>query len=67
MVSTGFVWHEIYMTVPFFALAVIETLAGEQTGIEDPFLEPMAGLGGQELQPHQEEVIRRAQSMLANL
>lgn len=54
-------------TVPFFALAVIETLAGEQTGIEDPFLELMAGLGGQELQPHQEEAIRRAESMLANL
>ncbi|HLF29695.1 MAG TPA: hypothetical protein VI566_01555, partial [Xanthomonadales bacterium] len=54
-------------TVPFFALAVIETLAGEQTGVEDPFLGLMAGLGGQELQPHQDEAIRRAESMLANL
>ena len=54
-------------TVPFFALAVIEELSGEQSGVEDPFLELMAGLGGQELQPHQEEAIRRAESMLANL
>jgi len=54
-------------TVPFFALAVIETMAGEQSGIEDPFLELMAGLGGQDLQPHQDEAIRRAESMLANL
>ena len=54
-------------TVPFFALAVIEELSGEQSGVEDPFLELMAGLGGQELQPHQEEAIRRAEGMLANL
>jgi hypothetical protein len=46
---------------------VIETLAGERTGVEDPFLDLMAGLGGQALQPHQDEAIRRAESMLANL
>ncbi len=54
-------------TVPFFALAVIETMSGEQTGVEDPFLGLMTGLGGQALQPHQDEAIRRAESMLANL
>ncbi len=54
-------------TVPFFALAVIETLSGEKTGVEDPFLELLAGLGGQELQPHQNEAIQRAESLLANL
>jgi len=54
-------------TVPFFALAVIEELSGEQSGVDDPFLELMAGLGGQDLQPHQAEAIRRAESMLANL
>ncbi len=54
-------------TVPFFALAVIEELSGERSGVEDPFLALMAGLGGQELQPHQDEAIRRAESMLANL
>lgn len=54
-------------TVPFFALAVMEELVGESSGVDDPFLEIMAGLGGQELQPHQDEVIRRAESLLANL
>ena len=54
-------------TVPFFALAVIEELAGELSGVDDPFLDIMAGLGGQELQPHQDEAIRRAESLLANL
>lgn len=54
-------------TVPFFALAVLEVLSGEQTGVEDPFLGLMAGLGGQELQPHQDETIRRAECLLANL
>ncbi len=54
-------------TVPFFALAVIEELAGELSGTDDPFLEMMTGLGGQELQPHQDEAIRRAESLLVNL
>jgi len=54
-------------TVPFYALAVMEELMGESSGVDDPFLEIMSGLGGQELQPHQDEVIRRAESLLANL
>ncbi len=54
-------------TVPFFALAVMEELAGELSGVDDPFLDLMAGLGGQELQPHQDEAIQRAESLLANL
>ncbi len=54
-------------TVPFFALAVMEELVGERSGVDDPFLGLMAGLGGQELQPHQDEAIRRAESLLANL
>lgn len=54
-------------TVPFFALAVMEELAGERTAVDDPFLEIMAGLGGQELQPHQDEAIRRSERLLANL
>jgi acetoin utilization deacetylase AcuC-like enzyme len=54
-------------TVPFYALAVIETLAGESSGVDDPFLEIMAGQGGQSLQPHQDEAIRRAEALLANL
>ncbi len=54
-------------TVPFFALTVIEELMGASGSIDDPFLELMAGLGGQELQPHQSEAIRQAERMLTNL
>jgi acetoin utilization deacetylase AcuC-like enzyme len=44
-------------TVPFFGLAVLEALSGTRTGVEDPFLPLHAGLGGQELQPHQQAAI----------
>ena len=43
--------------VPFCGLAVIEQMAGRRTAVEDPFLEELAGIGGQELQPHQDEAI----------
>ena len=54
-------------TVPFFGLAVMETLSGEQSGVEDPFMPLLGGLGQQELQPHQNEAIRGAEKLLANL
>lgn len=54
-------------TVPFFGLAVMEQLAGIRTGIVDPFQELLNGLGGQALQPHQNEVIRRAEELVRNL
>ena len=47
-------------TVPFFALSVLEELSGEVTGVADPFLEFMQGIGGQDLQPHQAAVIAQA-------
>jgi acetoin utilization deacetylase AcuC-like enzyme len=47
-------------TVPFHGLAVLETLSGVATGIEDPFARVLARLGGQELQPHQMAVIEQA-------
>jgi acetoin utilization deacetylase AcuC-like enzyme len=47
-------------TVPFYGLAVLEELSGVSSGVEDPFLPIMAGLGGQELQPHQGAAIERA-------
>ncbi|MBS1878285.1 MAG: class II histone deacetylase [Actinobacteria bacterium] len=47
-------------TVPFCALAVIERLAGERTEVVDPFLVPLEGMAGQELQPHQRDAIERA-------
>jgi acetoin utilization deacetylase AcuC-like enzyme len=43
--------------VPFCGLAVIETLAGISSGVEDPFLPVFAGIGGQDLQPHQKSVV----------
>jgi acetoin utilization deacetylase AcuC-like enzyme len=51
--------------VPFCGLAVIEELSGIATGVLDPFLDFFAGMGGQQLQPHQDTAIRRAEKMLA--
>jgi len=51
--------------VPFCGLAVIEELAGVRTAVEDPFLEELAGLGGQELQPHQRLAIEEAAAAAA--
>jgi acetoin utilization deacetylase AcuC-like enzyme len=47
-------------TVPFYGLAVLEELSGVKTGVQDPFEPIMAGLGGQELQPHQAAAIETA-------
>ena len=54
-------------TVPFFGLAVMEALSGHSTGTEDPFLPLHAGLGGQDLQPHQQAAIDAAKAALAGL
>ncbi len=35
----------------------MEALSGIETGIEDPFMETMGGLAGQDLQPHQTALI----------
>ncbi len=45
---------------PFCGLAVIETLSGHATGVEDLMLPTFEGYGYQELQPHQEAVIAAA-------
>ena len=42
--------------VPYCALAIIEELSGIRTGIADPFSE-YGQMSGQELQPHQRELI----------
>lgn len=47
-------------TVPFHGLAVLETLSGVKTGVNDPFAPVIARLGGQALQPHQSDLIDRA-------
>ncbi len=54
-------------TVPFFGLAVMETLSGIRTDIEDPFLPLLAGLGYQDLQPHQAEVIGKAAAFVGDI
>jgi len=54
-------------TVPFFGLAVMETLSGIDTGTVDPYLEMAGGLGGQELQPHQQAEIEAAAQLLDKL
>ncbi|WP_321393658.1 class II histone deacetylase [Emcibacter sp.] len=54
-------------TVPFYGLAVMEALSGIKTEVEDPFMALLEGLGGQELQPHQDEVIRAAETLLERL
>jgi len=54
-------------TVPFFGLAVMESLSGIKTATDDPFLALFEGLAGQELQPHQDQVITAAEKLLDNI
>jgi acetoin utilization deacetylase AcuC-like enzyme len=52
--------------VPFCGLAVMEELSGVKTPVDDPMAARAASAGGQELQPHQDEIICRA-ARLASL
>ncbi|WP_417330438.1 class II histone deacetylase [Halomonas cupida] len=45
---------------PFCGLAVLESLTGAHTGVEDPFREIFSGYGMQDLQPHQAEMIAKS-------
>ena len=54
-------------TVPFFAHSVIETLAKENMGIVDPFQRIIGNLGQQELQPHQDSLIKEVEKLLKNI
>ena len=54
-------------TVPFFGLAVMETLSGKRTGVVDPFQEMLGGLGYQSLQPHQDAIISKAEALVRKL
>jgi acetoin utilization deacetylase AcuC-like enzyme len=51
-------------SVPFFARAVIEQLAGIRSGIADPFLPMIEKYPFQELQPHQDQVLRQAEKLI---
>jgi acetoin utilization deacetylase AcuC-like enzyme len=53
--------------VPYCGLAVIEELAGVRTGLDDPLLDLLGAMGGQEIQPHQEAVVREAEKVAAGL
>jgi len=54
-------------SVPFLGLAVIEALSGETGTIEDPFQPLIAGMAFQELQPHQDAAIARAEANVARM
>jgi len=54
-------------TVPFFGLAVLETMSGKSTGVEDPFLPFIRDLAEQELQPHQDAAIAKAEALLVDI
>lgn len=53
--------------VPFCGLATIEALSDVDSGVEDPFLAGYAGLPFQDLQPHQESVVFRAESQIGSI
>ena len=53
--------------VPYCGLAVIEELAGVRTGLADPLLDILGAMGGQDIQPHQEAVVREAAKLTAGL
>lgn len=52
------------MYVPYCGLAVMETLAGRRTHVEDPWAPLMAQWGQQDLQPHQDTLISKAEELL---
>lgn len=54
-------------TVPFYGLAVIEQLSGIRTAIVDPFLPIAKGFTHQELQPHQDAVLRQVEPLVARI
>jgi acetoin utilization deacetylase AcuC-like enzyme len=55
------------MYVPYCGLAVMEELTGIKTPIRDPWAEPMATWGQQDLQPHQWTAIQAAATLLADI
>ncbi|HYH51205.1 MAG TPA: class II histone deacetylase [Acidimicrobiia bacterium] len=58
-------YSEVY--VPFCGLAVIETLAGSKSSVDDPFAGLLDGIGGQALQPHQAAVIAEAAALAGDV
>lgn len=50
--------------VPFCGLAILEEITGHRTPVEDPYLPIFAGIGGQDLQPHQAALIDQAAALV---
>jgi len=50
--------------VPFCGLALIETLAGVRTEVQDPYMPIIAGMPGHELLDHQEQAVARAERLV---
>ena len=53
--------------VPWCGLAVVEQLAGWQTGAKDPYLNWISSIGGQQIRSDQFEVIERAEELVARI
>ncbi|WP_131195926.1 class II histone deacetylase [Lichenihabitans psoromatis] len=53
--------------VPYCGLAVMEAMSGIKTPIDDPFMVSFCDYPGQELLPHQEVAITRAEALLDRL
>ncbi|MBV9167008.1 MAG: class II histone deacetylase [Solirubrobacterales bacterium] len=58
-------YSEFY--VPFCGLAVVEALTGTRTGVEDPFLEDVKTLPGQQLTSAQQEAIDAVAAVVAGI
>jgi acetoin utilization deacetylase AcuC-like enzyme len=46
--------------VPFCGLPILEEFSGIRTDVDDPYLDELMQMGGQELQPHQAAVVAAA-------
>ena len=53
--------------VPYCGLAVLEEMSGKRTAIEDLWAPLMANWGQQDLQPHQEAAIAKAERLIAHI
>ena len=51
-------------SVPFLGLAVIEQLSGLRGSVQDPFLPLIQAMAYQDLQPHQDIVVRTAEELV---
>lgn len=58
-------YSEFY--VPFCGLATVEALSGIRSRVVDPCISEVEQIGYQELQPHQDQVIRRAEGVVEML